>query len=143
MASGSCTYLKDWLNQKTKDQTPMGTGAVKICCDNEQVIGKRYNVRAGGSCVPMSVITSHAYITIGKNSEIQNDTSLKPNNWMFDSLSIEQENSFKTFHSKYDTYFRSTRNDLIDRRLKELLLEHSGEGDYIDKIVDFVIQLQC
>ena len=52
-----------------------------------------------------------------------------------ESMPQQEEYNLINYHLKYNEYFRSSRNDLIDRRLNKLVLEQSLEGDYIDKIV--------
>jgi len=84
----------------------------------------------------MSVITTHAYVTIDRDSDLQNDKNFKPKHWMFDELSKTQHDSFVDYPSRYNDYFRSSRNDLIERRLGELISEQLVDGvDYIDNII--------
>ena len=45
---------------------------IRVVFDNEQVIGKRYTVKVDNNTVPMSIITSHAYIVIDELSVLQN-----------------------------------------------------------------------
>ena len=75
--AGSYVRLKNWpaeeakegVSTKEKIESP---GSV-ICCifDNEQVVGKRYSVKTAKSAAPVSVITSHTYLSIDPESNLQ------------------------------------------------------------------------
>lgn len=82
MSAGSYTYLKNWLSEKAGDELPVPHGVVRIVFDNDQVVGKRYTVKADCNTVPLSVITSHAYLSIGA-SDLQEYVQLKSKHWLF------------------------------------------------------------
>ena len=63
---------------------------------------------------PVSVITRHAYLKLNKNVNIQQNPELKPRKWIYETLTQEQENQYVNYTSRYQNYFRATRNDLID-----------------------------
>ena len=71
MSSGAYTYLKSWLSSQAKEEIKVSRGAVKIVFDNEQVIGKRYTVKSSRNAVPLSVITSHVYISIDVDNSLK------------------------------------------------------------------------
>ena len=57
---------------------------MRVVFDYEQIIGKRYRVKANQSSVPTSVITSTIYLSIDESSQMQIDEYFKLSNWMFD-----------------------------------------------------------
>ena len=70
--AGSFTFLKDWLLENALDEIEFPKGLVRAVFDNKQVVGKRYSVKTDCNAVPVSVITSFAYLCIDTSSNIQN-----------------------------------------------------------------------
>ena len=136
--SGSHTYLTTWLNKASAKEITFPSGLVRVVFDNEQVIGKRYRVKANQSNVPSSVISSSIYLSIDESSEIQNIENLKPSYWMFDDFDDAKiEKLIKSFES-HSGVFRQTRDVLIGERLniiKEEWMNNTVNFDYIDKII--------
>ena len=139
--AGSYSFLSKWLSEQAKNELQFPEGIVRVVFDNEQVIGKRYTVKADKNMVPMSVITSHAYISIDKTCDLQNSTELKPTHWMFKTLTESQNDELLNYPAnRYQNYFRETRNNLIKSRLKAVLeQQHCKPGnpyyDFIDTAV--------
>ena len=146
-ASGSYTYLKNWLSKQAGEELKVPNGIVRIVFDNEQVVGKRYVVKADCNTVPISVITSHAYLEVG-TSELQNRIDLKPTNWLFKKL---PEKSLLEYPSKYKNYFRESRNNFINKRITVLISEqiscNKAHTDSIDEVVnkrlEAILQKNC
>ena len=69
--SGGQTFLNQWLNKSAEAPLSVPSGLVRCIFDNNQVIGKRYRVKANKTSVPASVITSHACIMIDSNNHVQ------------------------------------------------------------------------
>ena len=140
MGGGSYTYLKNWLTEHSGQELTVPDGVVKVVFDNEQVVGKRYTVKADvNTSVPVSVITSQAYLTLD-NSSIQNSELLKPEHWLFRDLTESETDKFKHFPMLYTDFFRQSRNTFIERRLKELILEQSKKNDVILDEIDYFIK---
>ena len=139
--SGAQTFLNNWLKDAASKPITVPPGLIRIVFDNEQVIGKRYRVKAKQMNVPMSVITSHAYITLSKTNDMQyKDDENIPSKWMFacqnDSIDKKIIDSFETH--KY--IFRKTRNEFIQHRLNVILKEmkdreNGYELDVIDEML--------
>ena len=49
---GLHTYITSWLNKLVANEIEFPPGAVQTVFDNEQVVGKRYHVKANQSTVP-------------------------------------------------------------------------------------------
>ena len=64
--SGSYTFVCNWLSDNAKKQILFPEGTVRVVFDNEQVVGKRYVVSLENPNVPISVVTSHAYLQMEK-----------------------------------------------------------------------------
>lgn len=79
------TYLKNWLSEQAGDELSVPDGVVIIVFDNEQVVGKRYTVKADCNTVPLSVITSRAYLSID-GSDLQENFEFKAKHWLFNEL---------------------------------------------------------
>lgn len=84
------------------DEVP--TGIVRSVFDNEQVIGKTYKVRAENK-VPMSIVTSHIYISIDPNNKIQNEEQYSPDNWLFRDPTEIQKHKFMCEEQKDVDFF--------------------------------------
>ena len=89
--SGSHTHLNQWLKQAGSRPLEIPPGLVWLVFDNEQVIGKRYRIKANKTNVPASIVTSHACITIDKENLIQYNEDVKPSKWLFE-LDDEKKN---------------------------------------------------
>ena len=76
--SGSHTYITSCLNKSAANEIEFVTGVVQTVFDNEQVVRKKYRVKADQSTVPSSVVSSSIYLSIDKTSDIQNNESLRP-----------------------------------------------------------------
>ena len=76
--SGAHTFLTTWLNNNASQCLEFPEGLVRVVFDNEQVIGKRYRVKANQQSVPTSVITSHAYLSIDVTNNIQYNNTYSP-----------------------------------------------------------------
>ena len=137
--AGSYSFLKKWLSELSNEEIKVPSGDVRIVFDNEQVVGKIYRVKAEENKVPLSVITSHAYLKISKTSNLQYDSKLKPKYWMFNTLSQEQKLYFLAYPSKHNSYFRSTRNDLVASRITELVKQQNVSKNQITDFIDDLI----
>ena len=138
--SGSSTTLLNWLNKASLQPLTVPQGMVRLVFDNEQVVGKRYRVKAGQSTVPMSAITSHLYMLMDENCNIQYEDKYKPSNWMFNDINEEIEQIVLNSFDKYNDTFRSTRNNFIKKRLSVILDSSSDEETSIDPYSHFEIQ---
>ena len=151
---GSHTFLSTWLNKAAESEIKFPNGIVRVVFDNEQVIGKRYRVKADQALVPASVITSSAYLIIDDSNNMQFEDTYKPSDWMFKSVDESLIDSIiHSFESNNDI-FRVTRNELLKERISDILKSQKGEGselfDCIDVLVNrrqeaehFKICLQC
>jgi len=62
MPGGSYAYVKSWLDKNSENELTVPKGTIQAVFDNEHAVGKRYNVSLDNSSVPISIITSHAYL---------------------------------------------------------------------------------
>ena len=138
-AGSSYTYVLKWLNAQAKQEISFPSGIVRIVFDNEQVIGKKYNISVSTSTVKNSVITSSAYLVIQDDSTLQTEKIFSPENWYFSSLNLETTNHLSNYFNHYQKYFRGSRNYIIEKRLKYLSKEYKCSGqtdsDQIDELV--------
>ena len=91
--SGSYTYLTERLSSQASEPISYPKRLCKSVFDNEQVIGKTRTIKAENK-VPMSVITSRAYISIDEKSKIQEDKAYCTSNWLFHIPTEEQSGHF-------------------------------------------------
>ncbi len=85
-AAGLYQLLTNWRAEQAKNEIQFPTGVIRCMFDNEQVVRLHYDVRAGSSSVPVSVITSHGYMVIDPESDLQMRKDLKPPHWLFGPL---------------------------------------------------------
>ena len=91
--AGSYSFMKKWLpNQAEEIKFP--DGLVWCVFDNEQVVGKRQVAMTDNNTVPVSVITSNAYLEIDPQSEIQCQPELKPEASLFGETDVEPHFSY-------------------------------------------------
>lgn len=114
-------------------------GIVRSVFDNEQVIGKTYKVQAENK-VPMSIVTSHIYISIDKCNEIQRDETFAPSNWLFGKPSQIQKQEFLNESKETVEFFRHSRNMFIKERMFSVRDEQNNSNengiyDYVDEAV--------
>ena len=129
--AGSYSFLHDWIKGQAAEPVPYPSGLAKSVFDNEQVIGNTRSVKAENK-VPGSVITSHAYLNIDENNNIQNnDIRLCPRVWFFRAPSDDQKNNFVNIPQEEIDLFRMTRNAFIEERIQAVLEEQfSSEEDH-------------
>lgn len=136
--SGGYTFLKNWLANQAKDELKVPIGIVKIVFDNEQVVGKEYTVKSDSNVVPMSVVTSHIYVSIDQKNTAQNLIDLKPEQWMFNGLTDVQMEKIMNFTNSYNVYFRNSRNRFIEKRI-DIILKQQQVGinctDFVDDMI--------
>ena len=106
--SGSHTFITSRLNKPVECPINFPPGAVTVVFNNEQVIGKRYWVKANQSSVPSSVILSSAYISIDKTNDIQYNNDFKPANCMFKPIQETLLESIFDSFEQYNDLFRQT-----------------------------------
>ena len=102
---GSHTFITSWLNKSIECLIDFPPGVVRVVFNNEQVIGKRYRVKANQSSVLSSIILSRAYISIDNTNHIQYNDDFKPANWMFKPI---QEILLQSIFDSFEQY-----NDLF------------------------------
>ena len=137
-AGGSHTYLKNWLCDQAGEELTVSEDVARIVFDNEQVIGKRYSVKANVRNVPTSVITSHAYLKIDAY-DIQTKSHLKPEHWLFKPMSDDQLAHFIKYPSEHNEFFRDSCNTFIRKRINVFLSGKKFENaNYYDDIDDYL-----
>ena len=141
MPCGSYTYLKNWLENNAKNEIPFPDVDVRVVFNNEQVVGKRYMVSLDNPKVPISVITSHAYLELNNQLCWQNKREFAPKNWFIDNLNDEKFAEILDVSNKYCEHFRQSRNRLNTPRLNFLTKEQkisdleNNASDYVDELV--------
>ena len=128
---GSYTFLSNWLKEHGKEPLEFPKGLVKAVFDNSQKICKTYLI-TGTNTVPTSVITSHLWITLKSDSDMQNKPELAPKNWIFKSLSTEQQNELKDKMFETSMDFRATRNKLIKQCIQIVDKESDSHSDKVN-----------
>ena len=79
---------------------------------------KRYVVSLENPNVPISVVTSHAYLQMEKNGTTQMSFNLSPKYWMIKPLTEFDRIKLLNFNEKFDHSFRFSLNSLIEKRLE-------------------------
>jgi len=125
--------LAKWLNESAANEIEFPPGIVRVVFDNEQVIGKRYRVKANQTSVPTSVTSSSVYLSIDKGNNIQTEEKFQPSNWMFDSLDETTMNALLDSFGQHNDTFRMTRNELLAERINVLMTmqEYCGDKQYV------------
>jgi len=120
--------LAKWLNESAANEIEFPPGIVRVVFDNEQVIGKRYRVKANQTSVPTSVTSSSVYLSIDKGNNIQTEEKFQPSNWMFDSLDETTMNALLDSFGQYNDTFR-----ILAERINVLMTmqEYCGDKQYV------------
>ena len=142
MPGGSYTFIKSALEKNAKEELTIPNGTIRVVFDNEQVVGKKYTVSVDNPTVPISVITSHAYLVYDKNdacSTIQRCESLSPKNWYFEELDSDAFTALLNFPKTYISNFCTSRNKFIQSRIdilanEQLRKEQSNTYRYVDPV---------
>ena len=132
--SGGQTFLNQWLNKSAEAPLSVPSGLVRCIFDNNQVIGKRYRVKANKTSVPASVITSHACIMIDSNNHVQYQEKYQPSNWLYQGDSKAATNILDSFHL-HDDLFLATQNRFVESKIQNITEELSSCSDPIDELV--------
>ena len=133
--AGSYSHLLKWLDGTSSRPIEVPHGAVRCVFDNEQVIGKRYNVTVGCK-TPTSVITSKIYIVLDAEETLQEDENLCPSAWLYaDPNDVQKQAILCNVTDDQARFFRETRNDFISSRLALLLNDNNNGNDIVDKMI--------
>ena len=98
-------------------------------------IGKTRTIKAENK-VPLSIITSHAYLCIDKEDLVQENGEFKPESWLYKEYGNEELAKNDTAYVKYAELFRETRNDFLADRIRSVENEHMEENeDIIDELI--------
>ena len=68
-------------------------------------MGKRYVVSEENPNVPVSVITSQAYLSMNDSEDIQKLDTLLPKHWMFEPLNSQSFGDLLEFPKKFTSFF--------------------------------------
>ena len=75
--AGAYTFLESWFTTHAVDPIQFPNGLVRSIFDNEQKVGKTWRIKMNKR-FPLSVITSHANISLDTNNNIQEKERLMP-----------------------------------------------------------------
>ena len=131
-SSGSHTFITSWLNKSAECPINFPPGVVRVVFDNEQVIGKRYRVKANQFSVTSSFISCSSYVSIDKTNDIQYSNDFKPANWMFKPIRETLLESIFDSFEQYNDLFQQTRNQLLSERLALII----GSQETIGRLVE-------
>ena len=129
MTGGSHSFIDSWLVEQAIEPVKFPTSTVRAVFDNEQKVSKTWKVKVGNKCLS-DVITSHAYITIHDDKNLQYQANLSPKFWAFDEITEDKINSSDHMWNDKD-FFRKTRDSVLRNRLARLV-NNSAEPDIID-----------
>ncbi len=79
-AAGKYTHLNAILASGAKNELHCPNGDIIVMFDNEQVVGKTWNVRPNNK-VRQSVVTNVAVVSLEPNGTLQENDSLSPREW--------------------------------------------------------------
>ncbi len=82
VSPGGSYALQKWILAQASNPVPVPDGLLKCVFDNEQVVGKTRLIQSENK-VPLSIITSHAYLQIDPDSTEENEIALCPRLWLF------------------------------------------------------------
>lgn len=129
---GAYSYVTNWLKEQAKEPLKYPEGVVKSVFDNSQKVGKTYLI-SGTNTVPTSVITSHLWITLEKDSNLQNDQKYRPEEWMWKDVDENVKIELKKSLTQSTENFRKTRDGFITTILEKVYCEHKkNPQDAID-----------
>ena len=129
-------FINQWLKNSAAEPLSVPPGLVRLVFDNEQVIGKRYRVKANKASVSASVITSHASIMIDKDNFIQYQDDYKPSTWLYDDRKMQTAaGDIIDLFDEHEEIFRASQNTFIDSRIAYIRNEVKGDSDLIDDLV--------
>lgn len=109
---------------------------VENTIDNNQKVGKHLGRIREGSKVPTSICTTVGYIVPKPETNLQNDESLMPKNWLDAEPIAEMIKKAKQMERGCLKEFRLYRGAFITEGLKNVAEEQRQNGtmhDYVDK----------
>ena len=134
--SPGCSYLSLslWLKQKAWEPITFPKGMVKNVFHNNQKVGKTYIITWDNK-VPTTVMISHLWITLDKNSTKRNYVIYKPQSWMWpNTTSHTTEELLFNKMIQPSQNFRETQDSFITDWISLILKQHkSHPSDNIDK----------
>ncbi|XP_062597901.1 uncharacterized protein LOC134259320 [Saccostrea cucullata] len=114
---GKYSYISSYLNSTEKDtESPCPKGDVAFIFDNEQVIGKTWNINAQNK-VKMSVITNVAVVQIPTSSPLQEMPEYSPKLWL---TSERNDETVKEMCENPEDDGNMFNKQLIDTHYEEL-----------------------
>ena len=107
---------------------------MKAIFDNSQKVGKTYLI-SSTNIVPTSVITSHLWVVLDEQSEVQNKKELSPINWIYSPLSQAKKTALVNLLSKPSMEYRITRNRSIQSCIQVVINEVENKVNIMDERV--------
>ena len=134
------TSFSTCLNNARESEIKFPNGIVRIVFDNEQVIGKRYLVKADEALVPASCITSSGHLMIDHSRNMQFEDIYKSSDWMFKSVNESLiDSTIDSFENNNDI-LRVTRNELLNKRINVILKSQKGEGSELFDCIEVLVK---
>lgn len=131
---GAYSFICNWLREQSKEPLKFPNGLVKAIFDNSQKVGKTYLI-SSTNIVPTSVITSHLWVVLDEQSEVQNKKELSPINWIYSPLSQAKKTALVNLLSKPSMEYRITRNRSIQSCIQVVINEVENKVNIMDERV--------
>ena len=138
-AGGKYTTLCKWLGNIPSEPKNVPKGDILFAFDNEQVIGKTWNIKPNNK-IKTSIITTVAAFELQTEKQLQSDFELHPSSWftqkrvsdVVDKVLLEEDELYNTFKKEHFNQFRLFVNAAIQQILDE---STDTDKDIIDKMV--------
>ena len=125
--AGSYWTVRNWLKGLSMDELPKPIGDCLVAFDNDQVIGKSYNVRVNNK-VKMSIVTSVCVAEVNPNGVLQKQDNLKPCTWERPLRDDETDlilNQQHPHNKPYDQTASTALTHVIEREIKQVLAQQN------------------
>jgi len=130
---GAYTHICNWLKEQSQDPLQFPKGLAKSIFDNSQKVGKTYII-TGTNKVPTSVITSHLWVTLDEDDNLQDDISYSPTNWLLNKkLTEQQRDNLLQVLTKPSNEFRVTRDNFITKCIGIVNNQVKDDQDCVDE----------
>ncbi|MEW8547705.1 MAG: hypothetical protein AB2693_29710 [Candidatus Thiodiazotropha sp.] len=144
-AGGKYSALCKWLDTMSSIPTPFPKGDTLVVFDNEQVIGKTWNIRPQNK-IKTSIITTVAAAQLDKENIVEQDSNCHPKTWFTqaqtENVVAEMVAAKETFSDQLRRVHMDQFKIFIRASIEQILEEQSSSDkeppsvDVIDKIVE-------
>ena len=132
------TTLCRWLGSISSKPPTVPDGDALFVFDNEQIVGKTWNIKPQNK-VKTSIITTVAAVQLDKEMRTENNPLLHPSRWFTQARVADVLHEIVSEESAVYNELRKVHMEqfklFVNASIEQILEEHVGKGDIIDKLV--------